>query len=150
PSRSASVADIALDTTGALVALGIASLGWRRVADRATAALLWIALIGGAAFLIVNALAGVPSGALWFTAPAAGFALLARTVHARHRSRRPRRPRRSRGPRGPRGPPRPRLGYSVRRGSSVSRRPSLNRLMPSTVTRMARPGNVASPHAVEM
>jgi len=89
PSRSASVADVALDTAGALVALGIASLGWRRVADRTTAALLWIALIGGAAFLIVNALAGVPSGALWFTAPAAAFALLARTVHARHRSRRP-------------------------------------------------------------
>ena len=89
PSRSASVADVALDTAGALVALGIASRGWRRVADRTTAALLWIALIGGAAFLIVNALAGVPSGALWFTAPAAAFALLARTMHARHRSRRP-------------------------------------------------------------
>jgi len=89
PSRSASVADVALDTTGALVALAIAGLGWRRVADRTAATLLWTALIGGAAFLIVNALAGVPSGALWFTAPAAGFAPLARTMHARHRSRRP-------------------------------------------------------------
>ncbi len=83
------ISDVALDTTGALVALAIAGLGWRRVADRTAATLLWTALIGGAAFLIVNALAGVPSGALWFTAPAAGFALLARTMHARHRSRHP-------------------------------------------------------------
>lgn len=89
PSRSASVADVALDSMGALVALGIAGLGWRRVADRTTAALLWTALIGGGAFLIVNALAGVRSGALWFTAPAAALALLARAMQARHRSRRP-------------------------------------------------------------
>src|SRR3989442_576667 len=39
---------------------------------------------------------------------------------------------------------------TFRRGSSVSRRPSPKRLMPSTVTRMASPGNVASHHAVEM
>ena len=39
---------------------------------------------------------------------------------------------------------------TLRRGSSVSRRPSPKRLIPSTVTRMARPGNVASHHAVEM
>jgi VanZ family protein len=88
PSRSASVADAALDSVGALVALGIAGLGWRRAADRTTAALLWAALIGGGAFLIVNAIVGVPSGALWLTAPAAAVALLVRTMLARHRSRR--------------------------------------------------------------
>ena len=38
---------------------------------------------------------------------------------------------------------------TLSRGSSVSRSPSPKRLMPSTVTRMARPGNVASHHAVE-
>jgi VanZ family protein len=88
PSRSASVADVALDTTGALIALTIAHVGWRRAADRATATLLWIALIGGAAFLLVNAIVGVPSGALWLTAPTAALALLVRTMLARQRSRR--------------------------------------------------------------
>src|SRR2546425_1037883 len=39
---------------------------------------------------------------------------------------------------------------TLRRGSSVSRSPSPNRLIPSTVTRMASPGKVASHHAVEM
>ena len=43
------------------------------------------------------------------------------------------------------GPP----GQTLSRGSSVSRRPSPKRLMPSTVMRIARPGNVASHHAVE-
>ena len=88
PSRSASVTDVALDTTGALIALTVARVGWRRAADRATATLLWIALIGGAAFLLVNALLGVPSGALWLTAPTAALALLIRTMLARQRSRR--------------------------------------------------------------
>lgn len=88
PSRSASVADVALDTTGALIALTIAHAGWRRAADRATAALLWTALVGGAGFLLVNAIAGVRSGALWLTVPTAALALLARTLLARQRSRR--------------------------------------------------------------
>jgi len=87
PSRSASLADVALDTTGALIALTIAHAGWRRAADRATATLLWIALIGGAAFLLVNAIVGVPSGALWLTAPTAALALLVRTMLARRRPR---------------------------------------------------------------
>jgi VanZ family protein len=87
PSRSASVADVALDTVGALIAVAGAGLGWRRVADRTTAAFLWAALIGGAAFLLVNAFLGVPSGALWLTVPAAAMALLVRTMLARQRSR---------------------------------------------------------------
>ena len=40
--------------------------------------------------------------------------------------------------------------HTLRRGSNVSRRPSPNRLIPSTVTRIASPGNVASHHAVVM
>src|SRR5438309_1582238 len=49
------------------------------------------------------------------------------------------------------GPPRARgARQTLRRGSSVSRSPSPNRLIPSTVTRMASPGKVASHHAVEM
>jgi len=87
PSRSASVADVALDTVGALIAVAIAGLGWRRVADRTTAALLWTALIGGGTFLLVNAFLGVASGALWLTTPAAAMALLVRTMLARQRSR---------------------------------------------------------------
>ncbi len=86
PSRSASLTDVALDTTGALLALTVAHVGWRRAADRTTVTLLWTALIGGAGFLLVNAIAGVPSGALWLTAPAAALALLLRTMLARSRS----------------------------------------------------------------
>jgi VanZ family protein len=88
PSRGPSLADVALDTTGALIALAVAHVGWRRAAERATATLLWIALLGGAAFLSVNAITGVRSGALWLTAPAAAVALLVRTMLARQRSRR--------------------------------------------------------------
>src|SRR5207302_11234626 len=58
-------------------------------------------------------------------------------------------PRSGPGPRDPRRPspsyPRPR-----RRGSSRSRSPSPMRLNPTTVTRMARPGNVAIQGAVNM
>jgi VanZ family protein len=88
PSRSAAPTDVALDTTGALIALAIAHTGWRRAADRATLILLWTALIGGAAFLLINAIVGVPSGALGLTAPLAGITLLVRTMLARSRSRR--------------------------------------------------------------
>jgi VanZ family protein len=87
PSRSASLADVLVDTAGALIALTVAHVGWRQAVDRTTAALLWIALIGGAGFLLVNTILGVPAGPLWLTAPAAGLALVARTMLARQRSR---------------------------------------------------------------
>jgi len=89
PTRTASGTDVAIDGIGTLLALGVARLGWRGTADRATALLLWAGLLGGGAFLVVNALAGVPSGALWLTAPATALLLLARYLHARHRPRRP-------------------------------------------------------------
>jgi len=87
PSRTASLADVLVDTVGALIALTVAHVGWRQVVDRTTMALLWIALIGGAGFLLVNTILGIPSGPLWLTAPAAGLALVARTMLARQRSR---------------------------------------------------------------
>lgn len=88
PTRTGSFADVALDAVGAMAALVVAGLGWRRGADLATTLLLWVALAGGGVFLVLNALAGVPSGVLWLTVPAAALVLLlrfirARSVHAR-------------------------------------------------------------------
>ena len=85
PARTASRADVAIDGAGALVALGVARLGWRGAADRATTLLLWAGLVGGGVFLVVNALAGVPSGVLWLTVPGAALLLLARHLFARRR-----------------------------------------------------------------
>jgi VanZ family protein len=83
PSRTGSVADVAIDGCGAMAALVVARLGWRRGADLATSLLLWGALVGGALFLILNAVAGVPSGMLWLTVPASAIVLLLRFVRAR-------------------------------------------------------------------
>lgn len=84
-SRSGSVMDVVLDGTGALAALAAARRGWRATADLGTAALLWIAAVGGAALLVVNALAGVASGVLWLTAPAATLGLITRRLRDRRR-----------------------------------------------------------------
>lgn len=86
PSRVASIKDVAIDGIGALLAMLVATVGWRIAIDRATAVLLWSALIGGLAFLVLNALTGVPSGLLWFSAPLAAILLIARALYARHRS----------------------------------------------------------------
>jgi VanZ family protein len=77
-SRTGSAGDVALDATGAVLALIVFRAGWRRSADRATAIALWLAAVGGAAALVLNAAAGVPSGVLWLTAPLAAAALVAR------------------------------------------------------------------------
>ena len=87
PSRTASLADVLVDSAGALIALTVAHVGWRQAVDRTTTALLWIALIGGAGFLLVNTILGVRSGPLWLTAPTAALALVVRTKLARQRSR---------------------------------------------------------------
>ncbi|HYS16593.1 MAG TPA: VanZ family protein [Candidatus Binatia bacterium] len=89
PSRTASAVDVAIDGAGAFLAVVVASLGWGKAVDRATMLLLWTGLVGGTALLVVNALTGVPSGALWLTPPTAALALLARSLYARHRPRRP-------------------------------------------------------------
>ncbi len=77
-SRTGSPMDVAIDAAGAMGALAAARRGWRASADGATAILLWIAAAGGAVLLAANALAGVSSGALWLTTPAAALGLLAR------------------------------------------------------------------------
>src|SRR5881396_3590805 len=59
PSRTSSAMDVALDGAGAI--------------------LLWLAAVGGAAVIAMNAWTGVPSGTLWVTTPAAGLLLLARS-----------------------------------------------------------------------
>jgi VanZ family protein len=84
PSRTGSGVDVAIDTAGILLAVAVARFGWRRAADWTTATLLWVGLLGGAVLLAVNALAGVESGALWLTVPAAALLLLLRRrFHAR-------------------------------------------------------------------
>jgi VanZ family protein len=87
PSRTASAKDVAIDSIGALLAMLVATLGWRAVIDRITTLLLWTALLGGIAFLILNALTDIPSGLLWLTAPLAAILLVARSIYARHRAR---------------------------------------------------------------
>ena len=87
PSRTASIRDVAIDSIGALLAVVVATLGWRIAVDRTTTVLLWTALIGGLAFLLLNALTGVPSGYLWLTAPLAALLLIARALYTRHQSR---------------------------------------------------------------
>jgi VanZ family protein len=80
PSRTASPADVAIDGTGALLAVVVGHLGWRRASERAAVLLLWIAALGGGLVLAANALTGVPSRALWLTTPAAAFCLVGRRV----------------------------------------------------------------------
>jgi VanZ family protein len=87
PSRTASVKDVALDGIGASLAMLVATLGWGTVIDRTTTLLLWTALLGGIAFLILNTLTDTPSGLLWLTPPLAAILLLARALYTRHHPR---------------------------------------------------------------
>jgi VanZ family protein len=87
PSRTASAEDVALDGIGASLAILVALLGWRPVINRATTLLLWTALLGGIAFLILNTLTDTPSGLLWLTSPLAAILLRARTLYTRHHPR---------------------------------------------------------------
>ena len=86
PSRTASAGDVAIDGAGALLAIVVGHLGWRRAAERGAVFLLWVAAIGGGAALVVNGLAGVPSRALWITTPAATLCLLGRSLWWSRRS----------------------------------------------------------------
>ena len=75
-TRTGSAADVGIDATGALVASVFAGCGWRDAIAYLTTALLWLAALGGAAVIGVNLAAGVPSGILWVTVPAAAALLL--------------------------------------------------------------------------
>ncbi len=85
-SRTASPGDVALDGAGALAAVLVARLGWRRAVDATTALLLWAAVGGGAVLLALDAAVGVSSPALWITTPAAAL-LLALRLRSRSRPR---------------------------------------------------------------
>jgi len=77
PSRTASVIDVGVDATGALIAC-VVTAGWPRPVDLVTSALLWTAMLVGCAVLVGNAVAGVGSGGLWVTTSAAALAIVAR------------------------------------------------------------------------
>jgi len=86
PSRTSSATDVGIDGAGAAVALVVACRGWRAALDGATIAVLWLAAAGGAAAIAINVWAGVPSGPLWVTTPAAAVMML---VRRRLRRRKP-------------------------------------------------------------
>jgi VanZ family protein len=86
PSRTSSATDVGIDGAGAAVALIVACRGWRAALDGATIAVLWLASAGGAVAIAINAWAGVPSGPLWVTTPAAAVVIL---VRRRLRRRKP-------------------------------------------------------------
>jgi VanZ family protein len=77
PTRTGSAADVALDGAGAVAALAVARAGGWAAIDAVTRVLLWLALAGGAVALAVDAWAGIASGWLWITTPAALLGLLA-------------------------------------------------------------------------
>jgi len=77
PSRTASLLDVGIDSTGALVAC-VFAVGRPRLVDIVTSALLWTAAVIGAAALALNAVIGDGSGSLWVTTSAAALAVAAR------------------------------------------------------------------------
>ncbi len=83
PSRTASAGDVVIDVAGAALAMAVAGAGWRAAVRRATTVLLWIAALGGAGALALNAALGVSSGPLWFSTPAAVLLLARRRLDAR-------------------------------------------------------------------
>ncbi len=76
-SRTGTVRDVAIDAAGASAALAVRHLGWRGV-DGLASLLLWLAAAGGALMIALNLAAGVGSGLLWLTTPAAWLLLLLR------------------------------------------------------------------------
>lgn len=75
-TRTGSLTDVALDSAGGLLGAAGAHAGWGRFAGSATGVLLMVALVGGAGAIVLNLAAGVPSGILWLTVPAAAIVLL--------------------------------------------------------------------------
>jgi VanZ family protein len=80
-ARTGSLADVALDGAGALLGTAGALAGWGRVAGIASGVLLVVAFAGGAGVIALNLAAGVPSGVLWVTVPAAALVLVLRRLH---------------------------------------------------------------------
>jgi VanZ family protein len=107
-TRTGALGDVTLDLAGAIAGALATAVGWRRVADRAAGVALWVAAVGGVLVLLVDAVTGVPGGALWITVPVAALALLLRHRH------RPAARRSSLAPEPP-GPAAPRAGDARRR-----------------------------------
>jgi VanZ family protein len=78
PSRTGSVRDVLLDSTGALTAIVAGRLGWWGTADVATGVLLWVSAGGGLAALALDLAAGASGGLLWVTVPVAAVLLVYR------------------------------------------------------------------------
>jgi VanZ family protein len=85
-SRTGSAADVLLDSLGALVAISLAGLGWRRAIEGTTTALLWIAAVGGLGGLALGLAAGSSGGVLWLSVPAAAVLLFYRRRRTASRS----------------------------------------------------------------
>lgn len=81
--RTGSLADVALDSAGALAAAVVGRLGWRAAAEAATTTLLWAAVVGGGLVLLLDTILGVRSGVLWVTVPAAVLTLIVRRRRGR-------------------------------------------------------------------
>lgn len=77
-ARGGSAADVLLDSAAAGTALLVRTRGVAQAAGRATGFLLWVAAIGGTAFLALDWIVGAPAGWLPVAAPAAWVALLLR------------------------------------------------------------------------
>lgn len=74
-TRQASVADVLLDSAGAIAALVALGGGTAAALRRSTTALLWLAAAGGTALIALALAAGAPAGWLWLSAPTAWLAL---------------------------------------------------------------------------
>jgi VanZ family protein len=77
-SRTGAVGDVVLDSLGALAAIGLAHVGWRKGIDLTTGVLLWIGVAGGIGALALDLAAGAGGGVLWLTVPAAVLLLVYR------------------------------------------------------------------------
>jgi VanZ family protein len=78
PSRTSSTMDVAFDGFGAFLAAMIGHSGGERMLEMAATLFLWMVAAGGAAVIAIGLAAGVPSGVLWLTVPAAVVALALR------------------------------------------------------------------------
>jgi VanZ family protein len=85
-SRTGSAADVLLDSLGAVTGILLAGVGWRRVIEGTTTALLWIAAIGGLGGLVLGLAAGGSGGVLWLSVPAAAALLVYRRRRSASRS----------------------------------------------------------------
>jgi VanZ family protein len=81
PSRTGSAMDVAIDGTGAVIALTLLRYGTDIVS--VSGVLLWTAVVGGVAVIVVDRLAGVGAGLAWVTTPVAVAVLTLRRVWRR-------------------------------------------------------------------